>query len=294
MAAPDAEDDNELLCIVIDANPLAWAHATFKLEETIEALLAFLNAFTMLRHQNRVAVFASHLTQSLMLSPKHDDASGVASPKAIVDGLKALIADATPGPRHEGDGGGSSTMSAAVALALCYIHRLTQNEQVNSRILVLQVSPDEPGQHIAMMNSIFTAQRMGVTIDSCTLSQSDSVFMQQASHLTDGICFKPPAPLDATPALLQHLMVVFLPSKKIRQFLRLPSSDSVDLRASCFLTKTMIDEGYVCSVCLSVFGTEEILCPTCGTRFTFRSKAGLVQDAAGSTCTGTAAAPIQL
>jgi len=268
-------DDHELLCVILDANPLAWGVAPFKLEETIEALLAFLNAFSMMHYRNKIAVFASHLTKSRMLFPKNA-ACGLSTHHTlssdVMAGLKELVADTTPGPRHCDENGPVSTMSAAVALSLCYINRLKQSEQVRPRLLILQVAPDEPGQHIAMMNNIFTAQRQGVMIDSCILSTSHSTFMQQASHLTDGICFKPPAPVDATPTLLQHFMVIFLPSTATRRFLKLPRCESVDLRASCFLTKSMIDEGYVCSVCLSVFATEEQQCPTCGTRFSFQVK----------------------
>lgn len=277
---PDAEG-TELLCIVIDANPLAWGRAPFRLEETIEALLAFLNAFSMLNYRNKVAVFASHLTQSRMLFPK-DPASESTSNHTlasdVTEGIKELVADQTPGSRHSFGEEAASTMSAAVSLALCYINRSTQSSKqapTSSRLLMLQVSPDEPSQHIAMMNSIFTAQRMGVCMDAFVLSSAESVFMQQASHLTDGICFKPPAPPDEQPSLLQHLMVVFLANKTTRRHLHLPRCESVDLRAACFLTKRMIDEGYVCSVCLSVFETAEVLCPTCGTRFSFRTVSGV-------------------
>jgi len=153
---------------------------------------------------------------------------------------------------------------------------------IESRILILQVSPDEPAQHIAMMNCVFTAQRMGTTIDSCVVGQADSIFLQQASHLTDGIYYKPAAPPSSSkdPVLLQYLLNVFLPGKSTRKHLTLPQQDSVDLRATCFITHEMIDEGHVCSVCLSVFQEVQPSCRTCGTRFAFKKHPGLVKPTA--------------
>ena len=197
--------------------------------------------------------------------------------KSVCDGVKSLVAEQAT--VDSGDEPGSA-LSAAVALALCHIHRVTHNQpETESRILVIQVAEDEPGQHIAMMNCIFTAQRMNVTLDSCVLSPADSTFLQQASHLTEGIYYKPSAPprSDTDPVLLQYLLTILLPGKACRRHLQLPQQESVDLRATCFITQSMIDEGHVCSVCLSVFSEEQALCRTCGTRFAFQKRPGVSQ-----------------
>lgn len=88
----------------------------------------------------------------------------------------------------------------------------------------------------------------GVVIDVCKLLGSqDSVFLQQACHLTGGVYFR----LENVQGLLQTLMVAFLASPSIRSQLRLPSNDDVDFRAACFCHGNVVDVGYVCSVCLS-------------------------------------------
>lgn len=275
-----------MTAVILDINPIAWSNGHFTLERTTEALLAFLNAFTMLNSRNQLAVFASHLTRSYKLFPKGPATTlenyNVAD--HVVQGLKDLLGE--DGSRSAGASSSDepgSTLSAALSLALCHIHRVTlQSPEIVSRVLVLQVAPDEPGQHIAMMNCIFTAQRTGTTIDACVLSSSDSSFLQQACHLTEGVYFKPSAPprSDTAPVLLQYLLTIFLPGKACRRHLQLPQQESVDLRASCFISQEMIDEGYVCSVCLSVFSEEQPLCRTCGTRFGFKKRRGLEpQDA---------------
>jgi len=100
-------------------------------------------------------------------------------------------------------------------------------------------------------------------VDSCVLSQQDSSFLQQASHLTGGIYLKP----QHIGGLLQYLLGSFLADQNIRKFLNLPTLTRVDYRASCFCHKRAIDMGYVCSVCLSIFCTFKAVCSTCGEKF---------------------------
>jgi transcription initiation factor TFIIH subunit 3 len=51
----------------------------------------------------------------------------------------------------------------------------------------------------------------------------------------------------------------------------LQTTQVVDYRASCFCHKTIIDTGYICSVCLSIFCKANMKAPqclTCGAPFT--------------------------
>lgn len=192
----------------------------------------------------------------------------------------------------------SQGVVSALSQALCHINRLHLNtsglaageedrKAVNtrafqSRVLILTASPDSSSQYVSMMNCIFGAQKrvshdvqrraavsdsppQGVLIDVCKLlGGNDSVFLQQACHLTGGTYFR----LDGITGLLQTLMVsadsynkvtssknclqtAFLASPSIRSQIRLPSNDDVDFRAACFCHGSVVDVGYVCSVCLS-------------------------------------------
>ncbi|CAH8472748.1 unnamed protein product [Schistosoma turkestanicum] len=159
------------------------------------------------------------------------------------------------------------------------------NEKISSRILIIKVSDDNSSQYLALMNSVFTAQKLHVPIDTCVLplpQQSDNLsskrvlnslghssLLQQAADLTGGIYLQIPR----VSGLLQYLLSVFLPSSKLRTSLLLPDSRSsglsfgVDFRAACFCHKRLIDIGYVCSICLSVFCEFNPICPTCNTPF---------------------------
>ena len=78
-------------------------------------------------------------------------------------------------------------------------------------------------------------------------------------------------------ALLQYLLTAFLPGRATRSILQLPQPETIDLRAMCFDTKTVVDLAHVCSVCLSsianrvasltlvtVFSQDLPTCATCG------------------------------
>ncbi|KAL0491622.1 transcription initiation factor TFIIH subunit 3, partial [Acrasis kona] len=160
-----------------------------------------------------------------------------------------------------------SSLAGAFSRALCFINRLEREKPIgttlNSRVLAFQVSPDISMQYISIMNAIFSAQKMNVTLDSCILSTEDSSFLQQASYITGGVYLKPLK----QEGLIQYLLSVFIVDKSLRGLVQLPVQATIDFRAACFETKKQIDLGYVCSVCLSIFDQHKWSCSTCGVKF---------------------------
>ncbi|KAL4931556.1 TFIIH/NER complex subunit TFB4 [Aspergillus undulatus] len=137
-------------------------------------------------------------------------------------------------------------------------------EGLQSRILIISVSSatGSAHQYIPIMNSIFACQRLHIPIDVAKLS-GDAVFLQQASDATKGIYM----PLSQPKGLLQYLMMAFLPDQRSRRHLVLPTRVDVDFRAACFCHRRVVDVGFVCSICLSIFcePPENGDCLTCGT-----------------------------
>lgn len=189
-----------------------------------------------------------------------------------------------------------SSVSAALARALCLLNRAHQlrarrststhgNEisvtpdgvendlPATGRLLAVVASPDNLAHYVPMMNCIFSAQRLGIPVDSCVVSQEDSTYFQQAAHLTNGVCVR--VPRDDRGAvsdnLLQTLQTVFLVDRQGRDLIAMPAPENVDFRASCMQTKKIIEEGFTCSVCLSTFdpsvGKGAAMCPVCNARF---------------------------
>lgn len=161
-----------------------------------------------------------------------------------------------------------STVSALTSLVGADDSR-TQRLTLTSRILIVSVSGDLANQYVPIMNSIFAAQRKRIPIDILKLA-GDTVLLQQASDATGGVYIKPERP----EGLLQYLMMGFLPDGPARSRLVMPSAGGVDFRAACFCHRKVVDIGYVCSVCLSIFCEPSLpdnLCLTCGSYLSLRT-----------------------
>ncbi|EME78718.1 uncharacterized protein MYCFIDRAFT_124295, partial [Pseudocercospora fijiensis CIRAD86] len=135
---------------------------------------------------------------------------------------------------------------------------------LTSRILILSVSGDLADQYIPIMNSIFACQRLSIPIDILKLA-GDTVFLQQAADATGGIYMA----LDhrTRAGFLQYLMFAYLPDEAARKHLIVPGEgEGVDFRAACFCHRRVVDIGFVCSICLSIFcePLHDSTCLTCG------------------------------
>ncbi|KAJ3748950.1 transcription factor Tfb4-domain-containing protein [Lentinula detonsa] len=232
------------LSVVVDLSPSQWhlssLHQPYPLDlgSFVSQLLAFLNAHIASRHENSLAVFGAFPGKSVLLySSAIPPAETPSTPSALV---------------------------GALTKSLCYINRLTLEFNASTanateglepltlsdpRILILSVSPDQTASYIPVMNSIFSAQKLKVTIDACQIYGPETVFLQQAAHLTGGSYIY----LERRDALLQYLTMTFLPPPSVRHTISVPTQDKIDFRAACFCHKNIVDVGFVCSVCLSSF-----------------------------------------
>lgn len=160
----------------------------------------------------------------------------------------ATAGDVPPAPGRGGRGGGGAD----------------ETEGLQSRILIISVSSstDSANQYIPIMNAIFACQRLHIPIDVCKVS-GDAVFLQQASDATHGVYMA----LKEPRGLLQYLMMAFLPDQRSRKHMIQPTRVDVDFRAACFCHRRVVDIGFVCSICLSIFcePLENGDCLTCGT-----------------------------
>ncbi|KJE91230.1 general transcription factor IIH [Capsaspora owczarzaki ATCC 30864] len=161
----------------------------------------------------------------------------------------------------------TSQLVSSLSVALCHINKtrraLPPGVVCRSRILVVHAAEDVPAHYVQLMNTIFAAQKLGVIIDALILTPDDSGFLQQAVDLTKGAYIK----LQSNDDLVQTLMMFGLADRAARELLILPQPTVVDYRSACFCHRRIVDVGFVCSVCLSIFCDQRGLCPTCGTRF---------------------------
>ncbi|KAG8863527.1 RNA polymerase II transcription factor B subunit 4 [Tulasnella sp. 330] len=159
----------------------------------------------------------------------------------------------------DGSGRGSGGLVAAITKGLCHINKImhtstevtTASDSVavgptvttavtSPKILILSVSPDSSTSYIPLMNSIFAAQKLKVKIDVCKIYGPDTVFLQQASYLTGGSYIH----MERRDALLQYLMMCFLPPSSLSAILATPTQDKIEFRAACFCHKNIVDIGF--------------------------------------------------
>ncbi|PWN47393.1 transcription factor Tfb4 [Violaceomyces palustris] len=280
--------------------------ASRELESVLDAILIFLNAHIAMQHENGLAVYAASLGLAKLLfttapfASKGDLGGSSEAIKskpdantyqhfrhvdnAVLQGIRKMAREVSEKDQTD-TASNQATLGivSAMSQALCQLNRLTMTDQtgseqslsgktpgtlaakssMSSRILILSATPDASTQYIPMMNCIFGAQKKGILIDVCKMFGDDTVFLQQASHLTGGSYFR----LDEQLGLLQTLMSAYLPSRSIRELLNLPNQDEVDFRAACFCHRKIVDIGYVCSVCLSLFCEPRPQCLTCKSKY---------------------------
>ncbi|KAA8894056.1 TFIIH subunit Tfb4/p34 [Sphaerosporella brunnea] len=297
------EDKPSLLVVVLDTNPFAWQslHSELPLQTALSHILLFLNAHLSFSHANRVAVIASHTKSATFLYPNSAAAAETAETsvdlyrdankyrlfasieRQVQSSMQRLLSSTAP---ESLAGTNETTMAGALSLALAYINRVCNADNLSdsgegsgggarpgearadtasmtARILVVSVSGDLANQYVSVMNSIFAAQRQRVPIDICKIA-GDTVFLQQASDSTNGIYMQ----LQHPSALLQYLLSCFMSDPSTRHHLIPPSQINVDFRAACFCHKRVVDIGFVCSICLSIFCSPPpgAICTTCNTK----------------------------
>ncbi|CAG8519353.1 5586_t:CDS:2 [Paraglomus brasilianum] len=226
-----SEDDANLLVLIIDTNPFMWTKSTespsgLSLDNALCQLLVFINAHMALKHDNKLAVIASHVgisydskflypaTNAVQVNNNSDSEQSKdtnmyqtfrAVNNQVTAGVRALMQDAPTLETYPDKG--SSMIASALSMALCYVNRVLRTDNVGHikpRILIVSVSSDSPYQYIGIMNCIFSAQKASIPIDVCKVYGEDTVFLQQAAHITEGVYLK----LASPQGFLQYLMEV--------------------------------------------------------------------------------------
>ncbi|EJD02844.1 Tfb4-domain-containing protein [Fomitiporia mediterranea MF3/22] len=283
------------LAIILDLSPTQWHLSSLpknayplSFKSFLAQTLAFLNSHLALKHENTLAVYGAFPGKSVLLYSSMDHKpegvdDSIADPNTylpfkVVDTAVTKRISEELDAMSDFDEEAPCQLVGALTKALCHINRLVNPTATSidsdvpvvppePRIVILSVSPDLSTSYIPLMNSIFSAQKLKVAIDVCKIYGPDAVFLQQAAHLTGGSYIY----LERRDALLQHLLMTFLPTPSIRQLIAVPTQDKIDFRAACFCHKTIVDIGFVCSVCLSIFCQPVPVCSTCRTKFPIKS-----------------------
>lgn len=282
--------------------------STLPLSKAIANILVFVNAHLAFSNANQVAVIAAHVNRATWLyptppqpAPRRDTSGDVTMSDVLTDAPPRALANKYPqfaqiesavltsmqkllSQTTEQDLEVTTTqLSGALTLALCHINKVSQALSGSSgslgqaapssatappppmkgRILVISVSDSEPSQYIPTMNAVFAASHAQVAIDTLSLC-GDATFLQQACFNTNGTFLIASNPQ----GLLSYLMFGLIADTEARQSLITPTHDTIDFRAACFCHGKVVDTGFVCSICLSIFceSPHNAECLTCGTK----------------------------
>ncbi|KZO98767.1 transcription factor Tfb4 [Calocera viscosa TUFC12733] len=278
------------ISLILDLTPVPWAALSrasppLALRSFLAQALVFLHAHLALRNENSVSVFGALPGRSVGLYPpvsrgsrdrgaeEGADENTFHVFQQVDEGLMRRVEEEVAG-LEEVEEDAPPALVGALTKSLCYINRLANPPPPlnptdapppapHARIVLFSVSPDASVAYIPFMNCIFSAQKLKVPIDVCKIDDSEVIFLHQASDLTGGAFVH----VDQREALLQYLSMCFLSETETRKTLAVPTQDKVDFRAACFCHKEIVDIGYVCSVCLSIFCKPVAQCSTCHTNF---------------------------
>ncbi|XP_011505028.1 PREDICTED: general transcription factor IIH subunit 3 [Ceratosolen solmsi marchali] len=271
------EIEKSLLVIVLDVNPMQKLVKQV-LTQCLDSTIVFSNAHLMQTSNNHLAIMACHSQGAQFLYPQEkmpevrqfdgQYEKFTQLERTIRQQVHKMIGEMSLDRKCNEE----SLISGALSMGLCYIARQEREkfagEKLHSRILVITASHDSATQYMNYMNIFFTAQKMGIMLDVCSLDH-ELTLLQQGCDLTGGNYLKIPQQNGQPPlaGLLQYLLWVFLPDPVVRSKLVLPPPVKVDYRAACFCHQELVDTGFVCSVCLSIFCKFSPICTTCHTVF---------------------------
>lgn len=252
----------------------------------LDSTITFCNAHLMVDEKSELTVIASFVNSNKIIIsteqgikpsrnifPQHGQFEKFAFVTDIIKtGIMDLVKHGPVTPSTD------CALAGALGIALCK----TSNNQhkLSSRIIVVSCSI-QPGsyasQYMNLMNAFFSAQKINVPIDGCVYMKDENQrgsILEQGCDLTGGHYLNVP---DIN-GNLEYLMWIFLPNNQTRETLILPERRKAAHPAVCFCHRNIIDIGYVCSVCLSIFCSFSPICSSCQTHFKLQIPAKVLNE----------------
>lgn len=268
----------EQLIVILDLAPSSWKQAT-DITETLSALCIVINVYLTQSQMHSVLVYlAGNGTVDLLWESGPDQGNRFPLSRLSETVHAALnIQQSTL----------RSGLSMAIGTALCRINRFRVDRQglkAHGRLLIVTPGSqaDAGSQHIPLMNSAFCAQKLvlmpssssffnlfkEIPIDVLRVGENEAPLLQQAAFLTGGIFQTTACASDSIHILLAYCAS----SQSLRACITRPDDGEIDFRASCYCHRRSVDQGHVCSVCLSVFCKFSPICPCCHSKFEFPAR----------------------
>ena len=269
---------SQLLFLILDVHPYWWGRLSLlkqikiSFENFIHQITIFCNSFLTLSPTNSLCVAGFHVKDALLFRSKSTDSSdqqyeGHDFCQSFSSNLSEFMAQIQENDQILVDKKSSETSGFIPAMikCLCIANKsLKPDPNVDVRFLIIKLSPILSAEYLPLMNCLFACQKQKYVVDVFSMC-FNTTSLQQMSSLSNGIFLK--CPEDSTKILSSLLLHFLMPSDFRQGKLRNPGSALLDYKASCFCHRKLVDIGWVCSLCLSVFCAFTPVCITCSSMF---------------------------
>ena len=244
---PTLAPPTPLLGIVVEVSPNTTpSSSSSSYAKVVEAVVALRNAHLLCHHGGEVLVVAALPGATQFISSDQQN-GGAATATALREcAEKADSERKTP-----------AAVAAALGRFLCYAARQTST----ARCVLFKCGEDDAGQYHAVMNCLFAARRRKILVDAVSLGAKPSPLAKLCAHLAKGaFTHNPPHLRDR---LVAVALATFGADAECRQSLSLPALHEADFRTACLCCTPpkILDRGYVCATCLSVYCRADHECP---------------------------------
>ena len=271
IVSPDLVSQSQYLFVLLDVHPYWWGrlasqYIKISFANFLEQVCIFCNTYLATSPSNQLCVSAFHSKHEVLYRSEDERSSNAFQGHSFLSKFNAtfdsfMLSGMSSESKTTGDISGFIPL---LVKNLCIANKWSKMEGHSIvRFLILKVSPTLSSEYLPLMNCLFACQKQKFIVDILSLC-FDITALQQMASLSNGLFFK----CNDNSKILQYLLCYFLMMPSYRQSnLMLPKSTLLDYKASCFCHKKLVDIGWVCSVCLSVFCAFTPVCITCSSIF---------------------------
>mmetsp|Transcript_21056 Transcript_21056/g.62846 ORF Transcript_21056/g.62846 Transcript_21056/m.62846 type:complete len:275 (+) Transcript_21056:271-1095(+) len=257
-AAPEARPARELLGVIVELSPAAAASSSdASFARVVEAAAAMGRSHVMC---NPRAGAEFCCIAALPGATRECEGGGYGTSTRLAATLREA-AEAAAGDRDSKPPALAAALGRFLCRARAHAADAGEGNVARARVVVLKAADDDASQYHAIMNCVFAARRRSVLIDACSLGPRPSSLMKQAAHLTRGaFVHVPPVHIDRLTAVSLSALSA---DSSVRARVSLPVLEDADMRVACVCCAPpkILDRGYVCTTCLSVFCDADATCP---------------------------------
>ncbi|ANQ09079.1 Uncharacterized protein PCOAH_00033660 [Plasmodium coatneyi] len=283
------------LILVVDVNFMIWCEGlkikfdknnvkTLSLAEFLKSTFHFVRFYCLMSNAERICIIATSLRSCRILYENYVSyaKNNLTEKDYCEEAYNKLIEFIR---QNKTEKMMESSLSSALAVALCYNHRIVNMyENMKGRIFLLDISNETyvyTNQYTQLMNIAYNAKRNDIIIDVFSLNYKIQL-LEQICNITNGlyidssIFFNVNCTDNIEDVLTQTMIFWFLPSNNTRKYFSNTYLNDDTNIAVCSCHNKQVDIAYICSCCLAIYCSEKddntnkdrISCFVCKTRFT--------------------------